>query len=105
MENMTKTESQEELLKQFRAEVSAKPKTKQSQLAQYDAFIAAMRNDGGTWRTIALYLSKAGFQVSGESVRSYWHRHHRKPRTSATRASSPNQLQKKWIFNPPDTLE
>jgi hypothetical protein len=104
MENKTKTESQEELLKQFRAEVSAKPKTKQSQLAQYDDFIAAMRNDRGTWRTIALYLSKAGFQVSGESVRSYWHRHHRKPRTSASR-TNPEQLQKKWIFNPPGTLE
>jgi hypothetical protein len=98
-------ELQQKLLEELKTELASRP-VRRSKLAEHDALIAAMREEGATWRTVSRYMAKAGVEISAEAIRSYWHRHHKSRRrpTAAPTANLKTQT-KLWTFNPPSNLE
>ena len=98
-------ELQQQLLEELKTELASRP-ARRSKLAEHDGLIAAMRNEGATWRTVSRYMAKAGVEISAEAIRSYWHRHHQsRRRPAAAPASNQKPQTNRWTFNPPSTLE
>lgn len=98
-------ELQQKLLDELKIELASRL-IRRSKLAEHDALIAAMREQGATWRTVSRYMAKAGVKISAEAIRSYWHRHHKsRRRPTAAPASNPKPQTKPWTFNPPSALE
>jgi hypothetical protein len=98
-------ELQQKILDELKAEMAAHPR-RRSKLAEYDSLIGAMRDEGAPWTTVQRYMAKAGVEISAESIRSYWHRHHRcRRRPVAVPAVNRKTQTKEWTFNAPSTLE
>jgi len=98
-------ELQQKILDELKAEMAAHPR-RRSKLAEYDSLIGAMRDEGAPWTTVQRYMAKAGVEISAESIRSYWHRHHRcRRRPMSAPALNRKTQTKEWTFNAPSTLE
>src|SRR6185436_16422357 len=62
-------ELQQKLLEELKTQLASRP-VRRSKLAEHDSLIAAMRNEGATWRTVSRYMAKAGVEISAEAIRS-----------------------------------